>query len=1016
MSSPKHGPFSSLTHAFQQIFGEPSVKPRRKPSARRGRFESLESRQLMVADLAAISGLVYRDVTGNGYNAGEEVSGAGVQLYRDNGDGLFNAANDTLVNTKSTNSAGNYRFDGLTAGNYFVQQQAIAVGSKTLPAKTSGMINISAADAQGTMYTIIDTFDTTQQFARANSQTKANSSSVVAPEALGGHRKLAVTLDQNTGTVALNANDPDSGFAVLDYSSTATANGSRKATWDGGNGAGDTVNASGLGGIDLTKAGANSGLAMIIGADNTGLITLRLYTDANNYSTATVVVPNTGGAATSQVYVPFSSFTTTSGNGATLTNIGAIQLDVAANSTAADGQIDTIGAIGPTVKSQNFDNLTADLELTKTVNNNSPQVGANIVYTIGVTNVGGLNATGVTIKDVLPAGLTYVSSTATQGTYDPATGIWNVGNVEKTGTKTLQITATVANTGLKSNTAEVNSADQIDIDSTPNNNIPTEDDQSTVTLTPTVSDLSLTKTVNKTTPNVGEDVTFTVTVKNDGPNAATGVAVTDLLPSGLTFQTYASAVGTYNSTTGVWTIGNLAVGATATISIAATVTTPGTKTNTAQISAADQFDIDSTPNNNVPTEDDQASVSLTPAVADLSLTKTVNKTTPNVGEDVTFTVTVKNDGPSNATGVSVKDVLPAGLTFQTFATAAGTYNSSTGVWTVGNLATGATATLSLVVKVTTTGTKTNTAEVSAADQHDIDSTPNNNVPTEDDQASVSLTPAVADLSLTKTVNKTTPNVGEDVTFTVTVKNDGPSNATGVSVKDVLPNGLNFQNFATAAGTYNSSTGVWTVGNLATGATATLSLVAKVTTTGAKTNTAEVSAADQHDIDSTPNNNVPTEDDQASVSLTPAQADLSLAKTVDKPGVKVGESVSFSITVRNDGPSNATGVKVADSLPTGLTFQSATTSVGTFDNTTGVWTVGALNTGATATLTIVATVSVKGTFTNVAQVSAADQSDVDSTPNNNVPTEDDQASAEVTATAPAPLPPPRRFSKRLFLAR
>lgn len=868
MASQTSGPFSSVTRAIQQIFAEPSVRPRlRKSAENKLRFEGLETRTMMASDFGAISGLVYRDVSGNGYNAGEELSGVGVQLFRDNGDGVFNAASDSLVGSKSTDSAGKYRFDSLTTGNYFVHQQTIPSGNVTLPAKTSGLIAITADDADGTMYTVIDTFDSTHQSVSANSSNKSNSSSAAASEAIGGHRKLAVTLDQNTGTISLSANDPDSGFAVLDYSATSTASGSRRVTWDGGSGAGNTLNASGLGGIDLTQAGANTGLAMIIGADKAGMITLKLYTDANNYSTATVEIPNTGGAATSQVFVPFSAFVVGGGNGATLTNIGAITLDVAANSTAADGQIDTIGAIGPTVKTQNFDNLTVDLELTKTVDDSSPQVGQNIVFNVTVSNNGAMNATGVKVSDVLPAGLSYVSYTASQGAYDPGTGVWTVGNLDKGASKTLSITATVTSTGLKSNTAQVSAADQQDIDSTPNNNVPGEDDQATVTLTPEVIDLSLTKTVNNTTPNVGQDVTFTITVKNEGPNTATNVAVADALPAGLTFQTYATASGVYNSATGVWTVGTLAAGASATLSLAATVSTPGVKTNTAQVSAADQYDIDSTPNNNVPTEDDQASVSLTPTVADLSLTKTVNNTAPNVGQDVTFTVTVKNDGPNTATNVAVADSLPAGLTFKSSSATNGAYVSGTGVWTVGTLAIGASATLTIVATVATTGTKINTAQVSAADQYDIDSTPNNNVPTEDDQASVSLTPTVADLSLTKTVDASGVQVGQNVTFTIIVRNDGPTDATGVSVADSLPSGLDFQSATTSVGTYNNTTGVWTVGALANGATATLSIVAKATSAGTKTNTAQVSAADQSDIDSTPNNNNPDEDDQASASVT-----------------------------------------------------------------------------------------------------------------------------------------------------
>jgi uncharacterized repeat protein (TIGR01451 family) len=714
-------------------------KSDRKRTGSRLRIESLETRTLMASDLAAISGLVYRDVSGNGYNAGEELSGASVQLFRDNGDGIFNAASDTLIGGKSTDAAGKYRFDSLPEGNYFVQQQAIPKGNVTLPAKTSGLITISAADAQGTMYTIIDTFGGTQQIASANSQAKNNSSSLPASEAIGGNRKLAVSLDQSIGTIALAANDPNSGFDVLDYSATSTATGSRRAIWDGGGGAGDTVNATGLGNIDLTKAGANSGLAMVIGADKVGTITLTLYTDANNYSTANVQIPDTGGAATSQVYVPFSSFVVAGGAGATLTNIGAIQLDVAANATGADGQIDTIGAIGPTLKSANFDNLTADLELTKTVDNSAPNLGANVTFTLGLANVGAINASGVTVQDVLPPGLTYVSSNATQGSYDPSTGIWNVGNVEKGGAKSLTITATVTTIGLKTNQAQVHTANEQDIDSTPGNNAPTEDDQASVSLSPTVIDLSLTKTVNNAAPNVGQDVTFTVTVRNDGPDAATGVAVQDALPAGLTFKTYASANGTYDNTTGIWSVGSLPAGGTATISLVATVATTGIKTNMAQISAADQSDIDSTPNNNVPTEDDQASVSLTPQTADLSLTKTVDASTVMLNQNVAFSITVHNDGPSNATGVKVQDLLPEGLLFQSATVSAGTYDEATGVWDVGAINTGETRTMEIIAKVTAVGANTNTAQISAADQSDPDSTPNNNNPAEDDQASVQVT-------------------------------------------------------------------------------------------------------------------------------------------------------------------------------------------------------------------------------------------------------------------------------------
>jgi len=78
----------------------------------------------------------------------------------------------------------------------------------------------------------------------------------------------------------------------------------------------------------------------------------------------------------------------------------------------------------------------------------------------------------------------------------------------------------------------------------------------------------------------------------------------------------------------------------------------------------DHFDPDSTPGEQRAGRDDQGQAVITVApAADLSLSKTANTTTPNVGTNVIFTITVTNAGPDNATGVSVLDRLPSGLAF-----------------------------------------------------------------------------------------------------------------------------------------------------------------------------------------------------------------------------------------------------------------------------------------------------------------------------------------------------------------
>jgi large repetitive protein len=184
----------------------------------------------------------------------------------------------------------------------------------------------------------------------------------------------------------------------------------------------------------------------------------------------------------------------------------------------------------------------------------------------------------------LPAGLTYVSDNGA-GAYISGTGVWTVGTIAFPGTATLEITALVTTAALPSanNIATITASDQYD--PVPANNT---DNQ---LVTPQQADLAITKTVNNATPNVGDNVTFTITVTNNGPDAATGVQVTDQLPAGLTYVSDNGA-GAYISGTGVWTVGTIAFPGTATLEITALVTTAAlpSANNIATITASDQYD------------------------------------------------------------------------------------------------------------------------------------------------------------------------------------------------------------------------------------------------------------------------------------------------------------------------------------------------------------------------------------------------------------------------------------------
>ncbi len=306
-------------------------------------------------------------------------------------------------------------------------------------------------------------------------------------------------------------------------------------------------------------------------------------------------------------------------------------------------------------------------------------------------------------------------------------------------------------------------------------------------------------------------MTFTLTAHNSGPNDATGVTVTDKLPTGLKFVS-ATGSGTYNAATGVWTVGNLANGADATLKIVAQVTiSNGKATNIAVINETN-YDQNNTNNQG------NTTVVVGPA-SDLSITKTASASKINYLGQVTFTLTARNNGPDAAAGVTVTDKLPAGLKFLS-ASGNGTYNATSGVWTVGNLANGATATLKIVAQGIVANTALTNVAIVSGTNYDQNSTNNQG------NTTVTTGPA-SDLGITMTVNKPHPKYLEYVTFTLTASNYGPNAAPNVKVYVTLPDGLKFISAdGTYNATYNSTTGLWSVGPMAVNTTKTLHVVAQ----------------------------------------------------------------------------------------------------------------------------------------------------------------------------------------------
>lgn len=321
--------------------------------------------------------------------------------------------------------------------------------------------------------------------------------------------------------------------------------------------------------------------------------------------------------------------------------------------------------------------------------------------------------------------------------------------------------------------------------------------------------------------------------------------------------------------------------------------------------------------------------------ADLELDKVANRTAVPQGEHVSFDVTITNLGQDDTTNVSVEDVLPDGLTYVSNTTTQGTYDHTTGQWTVGSLANQSAATLTLVTEATgeVGSYQNNTANITASDVDDPN--PGN------DQASATVIITEvnqADLSLTKVVDDLAPAPGGTVNYTISVSNIGPQNATNVTVFDEFPEGLEITDWVVSHGSYNATTGNWSIGELDVNTTATLVLTANVTVEAETTltNTAEITWSEPDD---------PTLDDRfGNATVTVTAADLAVSKTVSDETPTVGDTVEFTMVVENLGPSTATGVVAVDELPEGLSYIDHDVDQIVYDNETGIWTVGDLPSG------------------------------------------------------------------------
>ncbi|GIX32449.1 MAG: hypothetical protein KatS3mg125_0405 [Lysobacterales bacterium] len=357
------------------------------------------------------------------------------------------------------------------------------------------------------------------------------------------------------------------------------------------------------------------------------------------------------------------------------------------------------------------------------------------------------------------------------------------------------------------------------------------------------ADLGVTKTNGVTSVNAGTNTTYTIVVSHVAGAASTSATVSDPLPTGVSGCSWtctaaggascgaASGTGAINETV------NLVPGSTVTYQFTCSIplnAPPGTLVNTVTVTGTAP-DPDTT--NNQATDSDAIQ-----AVADLQVSKTDGVSSVVAGGSTTYTVVVTHaGGAATVSDAVVVDNIPAGLTCNWTCAAAG--GASCGVASgSGNInqtvilppSGSVTFTLSCTVSPSATGSIANTASVSSAAVPDPN--PGNNSATDTNTVSTQ-----ADLSVSIAYSNTTPPAGNTITKTVTVSNAGPSNAVNVVVNDLIPSGFTLVSATPSQGSYNPTTGVWTVGTLAPSSSATLTFQLQVRFSGNYNNTATVSS-------------------------------------------------------------------------------------------------------------------------------------------------------------------------------
>ncbi|GIE37019.1 hypothetical protein Ait01nite_100640 [Actinoplanes italicus] len=591
--------------------------------------------------------------------------------------------------------------------------------------------------------------------------------------------------------------------------------------------------------------------------------------------------------------------------------------------------------------------LTTTTTVANASGSSTANIGDTLTYTVTARNDGGSPATLSSITDTLPTGTTYVpgSLRSVRGgtTTKPTDTTGDDAGEYVSGSRRLNLRvgtgATAASGGTLAPGESQTMSYQVTVDSTlagttlnndanagyteiVTNTSPTSTSNTVgITVNP-AADLSVTAALNSSAVVAGRPVTYTVTGANAGPSTATSVVLTGTVPSGLTGVTATSTGGTctVTGTKAECTYASIAAAANRTMTITGNVpsgATPGTAYTLGASITSTTFE---------PRQSDNTASVSTPvtASADLEVGMTYSPANLTTGDTITYTVTLKNNGPSTARNIVLSDPIPRGSTNASGSLPGGTcVNTTTGTieCSLATLAAGATATATITM---TLGGQVTNAVSLKSDTPDPDV--NNNVATVTGTSATS-----ADVSIDIALSKYTAYVGETITYTLTVKNNSPdlpgNVAQNVSFVPVLPPGMRIVRDTSGPFAAYCTPTACTIPLLPGQSTVPITgsvVLEPDAQAGPGSTTVTVITSS---TDPVPGNNKNVQNFTVLLS-----GDLSVTQNLtnpDRPGGNLvpGERARSVVTVTNAGPTRAEGILVQRPVPAGQTVPTASTNTG-----------------------------------------------------------------------------------------